>query len=352
MSTASTVPARVLESPTSDDRLIWDVWLSRLHFPALTVADELGVFPLLAQSPATAKELASLLTLEPRGTEALLGILAALGFLVQHQGGFHLTDVSRNYLLPASPYYYGSVLRIFRERPLTHAALRAALRGEQSYLDENLGDVTDTLAAGNVSPAQAELFTHMMHNYSLPAATGVARWGDFTGVQRLLDVAGGSGCFCIALALRHPQMRLTVLELPTVCRVTQHYVATYGLEDQITTLAANMFTDAWPEGYDAVFISNVLHMFDRGSCLHLTRRAFEALPPGGRIYLHEMLLNETKDGPLAAANFSLFAFATSGQGKQYSASELADFLKEAGFTEIVVTPTYAYYSLVRALKPA
>jgi hypothetical protein len=53
-----------------------------------------------------------------------------------------------------------------------------------------------------------------------------------------------------------------------------------------------------------------------------------------------------------SANFSLFSLATSGQGKQSSASELADFLKEAGFTHIVVTPTYAYYSLVRVLKPA
>jgi len=32
-----------LEPPTSDDRLIWDVWLSVYHFPTLAVADALGV---------------------------------------------------------------------------------------------------------------------------------------------------------------------------------------------------------------------------------------------------------------------------------------------------------------------
>jgi hypothetical protein len=35
-----------LEPPTSDDRLIWDVWLSVYHFPTLAVADALGVFSI------------------------------------------------------------------------------------------------------------------------------------------------------------------------------------------------------------------------------------------------------------------------------------------------------------------
>jgi hypothetical protein len=351
MSTESTTPGRVLVPPTSDDRFMWDLWLSNLHFPALTVADELGLFPLLASAPATAEEVGSKLALGLHGSEALLGLLAALGLLVQHQGRFHLTDVARTYLLPDSLYYYGPALRLFREQPMTHETLRATLQGEKPYLDKKPGKITDAMQAGDWPSAQAEALTHVIYSYSLPAAVGVARQGNFTGVQRLLDVGGGSGCFCIALAQRYPQMRFTVLELPTVCPITLRYSAMYGVEDRVDTLAANMFEDAWPTGYDAVFLSNVLHMWNKENCLLLARRSFEALPPGGRIYLHEMLLNETKDGPLAAVDFSLIAFATSWQGKQYSATELADLLKEAGFTNVLVTATYAYYSLISATKP-
>ncbi len=32
-----------LEPPSCDDRLIWDVAMSRVYLPALTVADEIGV---------------------------------------------------------------------------------------------------------------------------------------------------------------------------------------------------------------------------------------------------------------------------------------------------------------------
>ena len=93
-----------LEPPTSDDRLIWDVWLSVYHFPTLAVADALGVFPLLKEASASSEELAERLSLGPRATEALLGVLTSLGFLEQRRGRFHLTDVTRNFLLPDSPY--------------------------------------------------------------------------------------------------------------------------------------------------------------------------------------------------------------------------------------------------------
>src|SRR5215213_6877368 len=43
------------EPPTSDDRLIWNVWLSVYHFPTLAVADALGVFPLLQEASASSR---------------------------------------------------------------------------------------------------------------------------------------------------------------------------------------------------------------------------------------------------------------------------------------------------------
>ena len=55
-----------LEPPTSDDRLIWDVWLSVYHFSTLAVADVLGVFPLLKEASASSEEVAQRLSLGPR----------------------------------------------------------------------------------------------------------------------------------------------------------------------------------------------------------------------------------------------------------------------------------------------
>jgi hypothetical protein len=335
---------RKLEPPTSDDRLIWDIASSTFYFPTLTVADELGLFSFLEQTPATPQEVATKFSLGMRATEALLGVLTSLGLLIQHLGKFSITEVSRNYLLPESPYYWGDFLRGVRDNSPTHASVQSAL------LEDNLREHPSLWQTGGLDPKRAEQFTRRMHSRGLAAAVGMARRGNFTDVRRLLDVAGGSGCFSIALAMRHPDIHFTVLELPSVCPVTAQYVADYGLQDQIDTYAADMFKDAWPTGYDAIFFSDIFHDWDREMCLQLGRHSYEMLPSGGRIYLHEMLLDDTRDGPLVAIALSMRMLVAT-QGKQSTLGELDELLKECGFGEVSVTSTSSYFSLVSATKP-
>ena len=75
------------------------------------VADELGLFDLLHTAPATSDELCAALELSPRGIEALVAVLAGAGFVVKRLDRFHLTDVSRAYLLKESEFYWLPMLR-------------------------------------------------------------------------------------------------------------------------------------------------------------------------------------------------------------------------------------------------
>jgi cyclopropane fatty-acyl-phospholipid synthase-like methyltransferase len=334
------------EPPTCDDRLLWDTLMSMYHFPTLTVADELGLFPLLEKAPATAEEVAKNLSLGARATEALLGVMTSLGYLVRLNEKFHLTDVSRNFLLPHSPYYCGGTLHFIRNNPLSHASLLEAFRKDKAtiYTDK------DIWATHELDEAQARSCTAHMHSVTVSPATGAAWRGDFEGVSRLLDVGGGSGAFCFALARRYPQMRFTILELPMVCKIAGEYISQAGLQERIDTLTIDFFKDPWPDGYDAVLFSNIFHDWPTEKCLYLARRSFEILPSGGRIYIHEILLADTKDSPLTATLLSMHML-WAAEGKQFSAGELHQILAESGFEDISVTPTYGYYSLVSARKP-
>jgi hypothetical protein len=334
-----------IDPPTCDDRPLWDLFTSVYHFPSVALADELGLFSSLNQRPSTAEELAQNLSLGPRAAEALLGLMTSLGFLAQRAGRFYLTDLSRNYLVPESPYYWGPLIRFFREAPINWSSLREAL--EKDKQPGLVGD--DIWETHEIDPERAKGFTDAMHAHIFAEAMGTALRGDFNGVNRMLDVAGGSGCFCIALALRYPEMRFTVADLPVVCPVTEGYIAQYGLQERIDTLGLNMFKDPWPQGYDAHFFSNIFHDWGRARCEVLAAKSFEALPPGGQIYLHEMLLDDTKVGHRTATAFSMnMLFFT--EGKQYTTGELDSILRGAGFEEVSVTPTYGYYSLVRGRK--
>jgi len=344
------------ELPASQDRAIWDIWLSMYQLPAMAVADELGVFTALASAPATAAEIAQRFGFNRRATDVLLSMLGALGLVVVRNGRHELADVARTYLLPESQYYWGPLLRVLGVMPQHHATLIQTLRApdRESPLDAAPtkpapNDAVDGWKRGQIERAQAEAVTRLMHCHSLPASVGAARNGNFAGTTRLLDVGGGSGCFSIAIAQEFPSIRCTVLELPAVCDVAHRYIADGGVADRVDTTSIDMFREPWPRGYDGMFFSNIFHDWNAETNTFLARRAYEALAPGGRIFLHEMLLAEDGSGPATTAGFSMLMLLGT-HGRQYSFTELQKILTDAGFVDVDARPTYGYYSVVIGRK--
>jgi acetylserotonin N-methyltransferase len=344
------------ELPASEDRAIWDIWLSMHHLPAMTVADELGLYGALDSAPASAADLAERLSLNRRGTHVLLGMLAALGLVALRGGRYELTAVARTYLLPSSAYYWGPLLRALGVVAQPHAALLGALRAPDEVAARAqlkpatiAGDPVEGWQSGQIDAAQAAAVTQIMHCHSLPASVAVARSGVLQGISRLLDVGGGSGCFSIAVAQHFPAVRCTVMELAAVCEVATRYIADGGVTERVDTAAVDMFREPWPRGYDAMFFSNIFHDWDAETDLFLAERAHEALADGGRIFLHEMLLAEDGSGPATTASFSMLMLLGT-KGRQYTFGELRQILTSAGFTDIEARKTYGYYSVVSGRK--
>lgn len=335
--------------PTTDDRPIWDVFLSSLWQPSLTVADELGVFDALDKHPATPRQLADSLQCNERGITALLVMLASLGFLVSHDGSYAVSDVARNFLLHNARFYWGGAFGNCDTDPV-HVAIREAIRSPTQPIGESsAAEMIEAWESGSLDLQQARDTARKMHGHSHPAAMGVAHHGGFEGVSRLLDVGGGSGCFATALAQRYPHLRCTVMELPAMCPITQEYIAAAGVEDRVDTYAADMFREAWPGGYDAILFSNIFHDWGVDQCANLAAMAHSVLPVGGRICVHEMLLDDGGTGPRTVAAFSMLMLIAT-RGGQFTLGQLKAILEGAGFGEVVVRHTYGYHSVVTAIK--
>jgi hypothetical protein len=333
------MPDQPFELPSTDDRRIWDIWLSFNIYPAVCAADEVGIFTLLnEQGPLTTDEVATGLGLVRDWSEVLLGVLATQE-LVRAQGGrFHLTDVSRLYMLPESKFYKGPLLKGLRDDSRIERTIQAA-RGQNPRAEK----------WGERQWDDPSRRAQSMHSISFPSALGMAKNGDFRGVKRLLDVAGGSGGFAIALALRHPDIHCTVGELPLMCPVAQRHIAEWGVEDQVDTVEIDMFKE-WPAGYDAMLLSNTLHDWNYDQRMDLLRRGFDALPSGGRMYIHEMMMGDAADSPPAPALFSFGMLLGTG-GKQFTAPEMQGYLEDAGFRGVTLQNTYGYYTLMIGRKP-
>ena len=109
----------------------------------------------------------------------------------------------------------------------------------------------------------------------------------------------------------------------------------------------------WHEPYPAAdlhFYGMIFHDWPAEQCRFLARKSFESLPAGGRIIVHEMLFNEERTGPFGVAAFNMVMMMYV-EGEQYSGREIAEFLREAGFHDIQVTPTFGYWSIVSGRKP-
>ena len=339
--------------PSSDDKTLWDLHLSGLAFPAVTAADELGIFDEIARAPATAAELADRRNLNPRAIRALLPLLASSGFLLQRLGRYHVSETAECFLLRTSPFYWGPVFSLMRNLKLSHDVVLKALQAPRSSArwDQTAeGNPTNAWAEGQIAPDLAQAIAAYMHANCLPAALVAAQRLDLANVGKLLDVGAGSGCFSIAFAQLNPRLQCTLMDLQAMCDIAMGYARAAGVHDRIDGRAVDMFRQEWPRGYDAIFFSNIFHDWDFETCASLASKAYAALPSGGRILVHEMLLEDTHDGPATATAFS-FYMLLSTKGQQFTAGELAKLLTDVGFAAIRVIPSHGYYSVVAAEKP-
>ncbi|HTC54722.1 MAG TPA: methyltransferase [Steroidobacteraceae bacterium] len=334
---------------TTDDRLIWDTWLAIYRLPVLTVADEVGTFTALAAQALTTDELASRINAVPRALGMHLGLLAALGFLERHEGRWRASAAARTWMHPEAEGYAGPLLHRFREAQPLHAQLLSTLRPQVRAQTHQ--SAAAEWERGEMPPELARSITAFMNAHSRAAAKAVGAQSLFAEAHSVLDVGGGSAVFSIELAKSQPALRATVMEIAAVCAEADQYIAAAGLASRVRTQAVNMFTQPWPQGHDTHFLSNILHDWSDDTCRMLVKKSFEALPSGGRIVLHEILMNDDGCGPLPAAAFSLLMLLGT-RGRQYSLPELRGFLEPAGFSAVEAFSTGGgYYSLVVARKP-
>jgi acetylserotonin N-methyltransferase len=334
---------------STDDRIIWDAWLSLFHFPVVSVADEAGTFAAISARAKGTAELAAELGVNARALQVHLAMLAALGFVERREGLWRATAATRTWLHPQADGYAGPLLHRFRAQQPFHAQLLQTLRTGHSA--DEYPSVAAEWERGEMPPDLARVITAFMNAHSRASSTAVAMQPLFAGVRSVLDVGGGSGIFAIELARAWPALSATVLEIDTICAEAARYIAAAGVGARVKTQGLDMFTQAWPHGHDAHFFSNIFHDWSEDTCRLLARKSFEALPAGGRILLHEILMDDDGCGPLPAAAFSLLMLMGT-KGRQYSLPELRQVLESAGFVDIEAGATGGgYYSLVSARRP-
>ena len=322
---------------------------------AIVAADALAVaivhldlFTTLDHEAADVAGVAARFGLHRRPVDVLCTLLLAQGLLVRDDAGLlRPTEVAREFLVAGSPFDARPYYAAMADRPGVADFLKVLRTGRPAHWpgDDAVGD----WHAAMHDAAFAESFTAAMDCRGRVLAPALAAAVGGPAPRRLLDVGGGSAVYSRGLVERFPDLTATVLEAQPVAAIARRAIAAAGLDARIEVVAADMFAVAWPEGHDCHLFSNVFHDWDEPECRRLVAKSVAALPAGGRILIHDMLLDDDKAGPPWAAEYSVL-LATITQGRLYSTAEIAGWLAEHGFRVVASAPTALGRSVLTAAR--
>jgi len=332
----------------TDDRRVWDVVFGVCGFPAVLLAHKLKLFSVLAIRPRSLSQVCETLGIKRRPAEAILTAAVALGFLELRNGQYSVTPLTEDYLVDQSPTYFGTYLDLIINNYSVCSLdqLEKAVRTDtaQAYASSQ-----EMFRSHAERVDLARFFTRTMHGTSMAPALAWPEVVDLSGSEVMLDIGGGSGAHSIGAARKFPRLKGIVFDAAPVCGVAAEFIADYGMQTRIRTHAGDMWTDPFPPA-DVHFYSMIYHDWTPEKCRFLTRKSFESLRSGGHILIHEMLYNDDKTGPFPIAAFSMVMLGWT-EGEQYSGKEISEMLREAGFENVRVKPTFGYWSIVTAHKP-
>ncbi len=109
--------------------------------------------------------------------------------------------------------------------------------------------------------------------------------------------------------------------------------------------------DPLPAGVDFAWVSAIVHQNSRQQNRALFESVFNALTPGGRIAIRDILMDEDRTNPVGGALFAINMLVATDCGGTFTFDELRQDLEGTGFTDVVIARNDQWMnSIVVAVK--
>ena len=291
---------------------------------ALHAAVKLDVFTVIGDAHLTAEEISQKLSGSQRGVERLLNALTAMALLVKTDGKYANSPSGKTFLAKGSAKYIGHIIMHHHHLLESWSQLDQAVlsgrpvRNRASFSDDEW----------------RESFLLGMFNLAMGMAPKIVPLIDLSSKRHLLDLGGGPGTYAIHFCKKYSQLKATVYDLPTTRPFAEKTIKQFELTDRIQFTEGNYLNDPIEGRYDAVWLSHILHGEGPDDCRMIIQKAVSILEPGGMIIIHDFILNNSMDGPLFPALFSLNMLLGTDSGQSYSEDQIIDMLAAAGVKDV------------------
>lgn len=309
-------------------------------------AVELGLFGVLGDGGKTEPEIRETLGLHPRSSRDFLDSLVALKVLDRDaEGRYTISPAAANQLDPKHPSYQGGFLRMHAWQYGVWGKLTDLLKtGDmQAHTDRDFNKFYSR-------PESVRNFMSAMDGANAAVGPALAEKFDWTEVTSFVDVGGARGNIAAVIAKAHPHLTAGTFDLPPVAPFFAEHMDRLGMTDRVHFHPGDFFNDSLPTA-DVLIFGHVLHDWNDEQRVALLRKAYEALPAGGRVMVYDALIDDDRREPanlLLSLNMQL---VTPGGG-EYTGADCQGWMREAGFTETSVLPLTDADSAVIGRKAA
>ncbi|MBU1163005.1 MAG: SAM-dependent methyltransferase [Proteobacteria bacterium] len=289
---------------------------------------KLDVFTAIGDDQVAIEDIAQKLEADERGVAMLLNALTAMELLAKTENNYSNTHASKAFLSKDSSQYIGYIIMHHHNLVDSWSKLSKAVTTGKPVRERVSHSEEET----------RESFLMGMFNIAMNLAPRLVIKINLSKRKHLLDLGGGPGTYAIHFCMNNPQLKATVYDLPTTRPFAQSTIEKFGLEDRIDFMDGDYLEDGIKGLYDVAWLSHILHGEGPEDCRKIINKTVSASEPGGMIIVHDFILDDTMDGPLFPALFSLNMLLGTENGQSYSEKQIKNMLADAGVKDMQRIP--------------
>lgn len=310
---------------------------------SICVAAKLGIADLIAEKPQTAAELAAKTDTHASSLYRVLRTLASIGIFAENADQkFELTPVA-------------ALLRSDPPNSMRHFAI---MMGED-WIWSAWGELMYSVKTGGVAHEKVQgmssfeffaqnaeagkVFNRAMTNLSLSVIPAIIEAHDFSGVSKLVDIAGGHGLLLAGILKANPQVQGILFDLPFVIEGAGEWLEKEGVRHRVE-LASGDFFQSVPTGADAYMMKHIIHDWDDESSIKILQNIRSAMNESGKVLIIEMVVPES-DEPHPSKALDILMLVMEG-GKERTKDEYRRLLEASGLRLTRIIPTKSPYSVI------
>jgi hypothetical protein len=285
----------------------------------------------------------------------LMRALVAMGFFAHIGGKLYVhTDLSRS-LLADTPFSVRNLVLLGASawNWVAWSGLSDSVRdGEPAFTHHYGKSLYEYFVQDN--PEAGAVFNRSMSESGKWTTPAVVEALDVTGITEIADIGGGQGGLLAAVLDRHPQLRGTLVDNPSVIEQADPRLSSGTLAARCSLVGADI-RQSVPVAAELFLLRQVMHIWDDETCARLLSNCIVGCPAGTRVVLIEHLLTDDAaadpPNPVFSTQIDLLMMLI-GSGQERTLADFQSVFEQAGLQFSRVQPTRTPFALIEGVVPS